>query len=203
MGSSTSKAPPAAPAAPDLRRAAPPPSDSELQQLRLKLAELTARLKAQRDVTAEQVLLARLEAQKAESEAETLRSALYSAAAVGGVALIAGVGTALMARRSQGAALKELQLSIGEARRRASSEQAKAERWGGQRLARDLVPVSDNMDALLASANELAEGGGSSSSSSVQALREGAELTAASFRAALSKHAIERVEPALGEAFDP
>lgn len=81
-------------------------------------------------------------------------------------------------------------------RRRADRDKKDAEAYGGTRLARDLLSVHDNMSRALAAADETAK-------ASATGLIEGIELTQKELLNAFSKHRIEKVEPEIGEKFDP
>ncbi|MEO0342506.1 MAG: nucleotide exchange factor GrpE [Pseudomonadota bacterium] len=81
-------------------------------------------------------------------------------------------------------------------RKRAERDRRDAEVYGGQRLARDLLSVYDNMDrAMSVIDEELKE--------KAAALVEGLELTKKGLLDAFSKHQIEPINPAEGEKFDP
>ncbi|MEM9268948.1 MAG: nucleotide exchange factor GrpE [Pseudomonadota bacterium] len=81
-------------------------------------------------------------------------------------------------------------------RKRADRERRDAELYGGVRLARDLLSVHDNLGrALEAIDDELRE--------KASGLVEGLELTQKDLLDAFAKHKIERVEPEVGDRFDP
>lgn len=81
-------------------------------------------------------------------------------------------------------------------RKRAERDRRDAEVYGGTKLARDLLPVYDNMNrALDAIDDELREKAG--------ALIEGIELTQKELLSVFAKHRIEKIEPEFGEKFDP
>ncbi|MGR3468598.1 MAG: nucleotide exchange factor GrpE [Shimia sp.] len=82
------------------------------------------------------------------------------------------------------------------ARKRSDRDRREAENYGGSRLARDLLPVYDNMKRALTSAAE-AEGDANA------ALLEGVELTMRELVNTLKKHGIEPVSPEPGDKFDP
>ncbi|MFS4438411.1 nucleotide exchange factor GrpE [Paracoccaceae bacterium GXU_MW_L88] len=81
-------------------------------------------------------------------------------------------------------------------RKRFQKERQDAENFGGTRLARDLLPVHDNLaraiDAIDPKLAEQAKG-----------LVEGIELVQKELLAAFSKHKIERLTPEVGDKFDP
>ncbi|SLN55820.1 heat shock protein GrpE [Roseivivax jejudonensis] len=82
------------------------------------------------------------------------------------------------------------------ARKRADRERRDAESYGGTRLARDLLPVYDNLGRALAAAGET-EGEGNA------ALIEGVELTLKELTNVFHKHGITEIAPAVGDRFDP
>ena len=77
------------------------------------------------------------------------------------------------------------------ARRRAVEDIAKAHRFGIESFASSLLPVRDSLDAAL-----------SAPAPTVEALREGVEITARQLTAALEKNALVEINP-VGEKFDP
>ena len=81
-------------------------------------------------------------------------------------------------------------------RKRADRDRREAENYGGSKLARDLLPVYDNMRRALTSAEE-AEGDANA------ALLEGVELTMRALIATFKKHGIDPIVPEVGDRFDP
>ncbi len=81
-------------------------------------------------------------------------------------------------------------------RKRGERDRREAERYGGSRLARDILPVHDNLARALSAATE--EQGGVSSG-----LIEGVELTMRELLNVFRKHGIELVAPERGDRFDP
>ena len=81
-------------------------------------------------------------------------------------------------------------------RKRAQKERHDAERYGGSRLARDLLPVYDNLkravDSTPTEQKEVAA-----------ALIEGVELTMRELVSVLKKHGVVPVSPKVGDKFDP
>jgi molecular chaperone GrpE len=75
-------------------------------------------------------------------------------------------------------------------KKRAAKEREEVQRFGIERLVKDLLPVVDDLDRALAAAPE----GGS--------LADGVRLVRASFERALAKHGVVGFS-ALGERFDP
>lgn len=82
------------------------------------------------------------------------------------------------------------------ARKRSEKDRREAERYGGSRLARDLLPVYDNMKRAVAVASE-------SESEASHAIIEGVELTMRELISVFKKHGIEPIAPAVGDRFDP
>ncbi|MBV7380069.1 nucleotide exchange factor GrpE [Maritimibacter dapengensis] len=81
-------------------------------------------------------------------------------------------------------------------RKRADRDRREAENYGGSKLARDMLPVYDNMKrALDAIDDELRE--------KATGLTEGIELTMRSLLDIFSKHGITILTPEVGDKFDP
>ncbi|MCL6283482.1 nucleotide exchange factor GrpE [Ruegeria sp. 2012CJ41-6] len=82
------------------------------------------------------------------------------------------------------------------ARKRGDKARRDAEQYGGSKLARDMLPVYDNMKrALEAATDEQREVSA--------ALIEGVELTMRALLDVFSKHGIRVVSPEVGDRFDP
>lgn len=82
------------------------------------------------------------------------------------------------------------------ARKRADKQRREAEQYGGSKLARDVLPVYDNMKrALDAVTQEHREQFG--------AVLEGVELTMRELLNVFKKHGIELIAPQVGDRFDP
>lgn len=81
-------------------------------------------------------------------------------------------------------------------RKRADRDRREAEQYGGSKLARDLLPVYDNLKRALESADEAQK-------DSNAALLEGVELTLRELLNIFTKHGIERISPEVGDRFDP
>ena len=81
-------------------------------------------------------------------------------------------------------------------RKRGERDRREAEQYGGTKLARDLLPVYDNLHRALDSANE-------ETRASASALIAGLELTLRELTNVLAKHGVKEVSPAIGELFDP
>ena len=81
-------------------------------------------------------------------------------------------------------------------RKRAERDRREAENYGGSRLARDLLPVYDNMDRALKAANEGEE-------KVPESLLEGIALTMRELINVFKKHGIQPITPEVGDKFDP
>jgi molecular chaperone GrpE len=82
------------------------------------------------------------------------------------------------------------------ARKRGERDRREAEQYGGSRLARDLLPVYDNLKRALDAA-------GDEQRAVAAALIEGVELTLRELVKVLSHHGVTAVAPAPGDRFDP
>lgn len=82
------------------------------------------------------------------------------------------------------------------ARKRSEKDRREAENYGGSKLARDMLPVYDNLKrALEAATDEQRE--------SAAALIEGVELTMRELLNVFKKHGISVISPKVGDRFDP
>jgi molecular chaperone GrpE len=81
-------------------------------------------------------------------------------------------------------------------RKRGERDRREAEQYGGTKLARDLLPVYDNLKRALDAAND-------ETRAQAAALIEGLELTLRELTTVLAKHGVTEINPALGEVFDP
>jgi molecular chaperone GrpE len=81
-------------------------------------------------------------------------------------------------------------------RKRAERDRREAEMYGGSRLARDLLPVYDNLQRAL---NAIPE----ESRATSTALIEGVELTLRELTNVMTKHGVTPISPAVGDTFDP
>jgi molecular chaperone GrpE len=81
-------------------------------------------------------------------------------------------------------------------RKRAERDRKEAEMYGGTRLARDLLPVHDNLSRALQAIPE-------ESRATSTALIEGVELTLRELTNVMTRHGITVISPAVGEMFDP
>ena len=82
------------------------------------------------------------------------------------------------------------------ARKRSDKDRREAEQYGGSKLARDMLPVYDNMKRALEAASE-------EQKQVAAALIEGIELTMRELVNTLKKHGIEPISPQVGDKFDP
>jgi molecular chaperone GrpE len=81
-------------------------------------------------------------------------------------------------------------------RKRADKDRKEAENYGGSKLARDLLPVYDNMKRAI-------EAAGDEQREAAAALIEGVELTMRELSNVFSKHGITIIAPEVGDRFDP
>jgi len=81
-------------------------------------------------------------------------------------------------------------------RKRADRDRREAEHYGGSKLARDLLPVYDNLRRALDASDD-------ASKEVASALIEGVELTLKELLNVFSKHGVTPIVPEVGEAFDP
>lgn len=82
------------------------------------------------------------------------------------------------------------------ARKRSDKDRREAENYGGSKLARDMLPVYDNMKRALEAATE-------EQRAVSGPLLEGVELTMRELLNVFKKHGIEVIAPAVGDRFDP
>ncbi|GGM07856.1 nucleotide exchange factor GrpE [Pseudooceanicola nanhaiensis] len=80
-------------------------------------------------------------------------------------------------------------------RKRADKDRREAENYGGSKLARDMLPVYDNMKRAVEAAGDVGEENA--------ALIEGIQLTMRELLNVFRKHGIEPISPEVGEKFDP
>jgi molecular chaperone GrpE len=81
-------------------------------------------------------------------------------------------------------------------RKRADKDRKEAENYGGSKLARDVLPVYDNMKRAI-------EAAGDEQREAATALIEGVELTMRELLNVFSKHGITIIAPEVGDKFDP
>lgn len=82
------------------------------------------------------------------------------------------------------------------ARKRADRDRREAENYGGSKLARDMLPVYDNLKRAIDSISE-------DQRAANAALIEGVELTLKVLLDTFQKHGIRLIAPQVGDAFDP
>ena len=82
------------------------------------------------------------------------------------------------------------------ARKRSDRDRREAEQYGGSRLARDLLPVYDNLRRALDAAGE-------EQRAHAAGLIEGVELTLRELLNVFSRHDVTLIEPQVGDRFDP
>ena len=82
------------------------------------------------------------------------------------------------------------------ARKRGDKMRREAEQYGGSKLARDMLPVYDNMKRALEAATE-------DQRAVSGALLEGVELTMRELLNVFGRHGIQVVSPKVGDRFDP
>lgn len=82
------------------------------------------------------------------------------------------------------------------ARKRSDRDRREAEQYGGSKLARDMLPVFDNLRRALEVVTD-------EQRDSEKALIEGVELTMRELVNVFSKHGIEPIDPQVGDTFDP
>jgi len=82
------------------------------------------------------------------------------------------------------------------ARKRAQKDRAEAENYGGSKMARDMLPVHDNLKRALDTVTD-------EQRADYSALLEGIELTMRELRTVFSRHVITLIDPQIGDRFDP
>lgn len=82
------------------------------------------------------------------------------------------------------------------ARKRGERDRREAEKYGGSKLAKDMLPVFDNLHRALEAVPE-------ESRESNKALIEGVELTLRELLNVFEKHGISQISPETGDKFDP
>lgn len=81
-------------------------------------------------------------------------------------------------------------------RKRSERDRREAEQYGGSKLARDMLPVYDNMKRALDAADDDVR-------EKAAGLIEGVELTMRELRNIFEKHGVHVVSPEVGDRFDP
>ena len=81
-------------------------------------------------------------------------------------------------------------------RKRADRDRREAEQYGSTPLARDLLPVYDNLTRALDAASD-------ETRTQASALIEGVELTLRELTNVMTKHGVKPISPSTGDQFDP
>jgi len=81
-------------------------------------------------------------------------------------------------------------------RKRAARDRREAENYGGSKLARDMLPIYDNMKRALETATD-------EQRKVSKALIEGIEITMREIISVFSKHGMQVISPQVGDKFDP
>lgn len=81
-------------------------------------------------------------------------------------------------------------------RKRAERDRREAEQFGGSKLAKDILPVFDNLNRAL-------EAAGDEERAAAGPVIEGVELTLRELLSVFSKHGITPIVPEVGDTFDP
>ena len=82
------------------------------------------------------------------------------------------------------------------ARKRGERDRREAEQYGGSKLARDMLPVYDNLRRAIGAISD-------ENRAQSAALIEGVELTLRELQSVLGKHGVTVIVPAIGDIFDP
>lgn len=82
------------------------------------------------------------------------------------------------------------------ARKRGERDRREAEQYGGSRLARDLLPVYDNLNRALNTATD-------EQKAAASALFEGVQLTLRELTNVMTRHGVKPITPKVGDMFDP
>lgn len=81
-------------------------------------------------------------------------------------------------------------------RKRAEKDRRDAQLYSGAKMARDMLPVYDNLARALDAAND-------ETRAAAAGLVEGVELTLRELTSILNNHGVERISPEIGDMFDP
>ncbi|MGP9788759.1 nucleotide exchange factor GrpE [Roseinatronobacter sp. NSM] len=81
-------------------------------------------------------------------------------------------------------------------RKRAEKDRRDAQLYGGSKIARDILPVYDNLARALNAVTD-------ETRSAAGGLVEGVELTLRELTNVMQKHGVERISPEVGDMFDP
>jgi len=85
---------------------------------------------------------------------------------------------------------------LENSRKRGEKDRREAALYGGTKLARDLLPVYDNLSRALSLVDE-------ETKTKAKGLVEGLELTLRELTNIFARHGVEKVSPEPGDAFDP
>ena len=85
---------------------------------------------------------------------------------------------------------------VENTRKRGERDRREAEQYGGSKLARDMLPIYDNLKRALEAVSKEQE-------QTSKALIEGVELTMRELINVFEKHGIHRISPQIGDPFDP
>lgn len=85
---------------------------------------------------------------------------------------------------------------VENTRKRGERDRREAEKYGGSKLSRDILPVYDNLKRALDAATD-------EQRAAAAGLFEGVELTMRELLNIFGKHGIERIVPEVGDKFDP
>jgi molecular chaperone GrpE len=81
-------------------------------------------------------------------------------------------------------------------RKRGERDRREAEQYGSTRLARDLLPVYDNLNRALTAATD-------EQKAAAAALFEGVQLTLRELTNVMTRHGVKPITPKVGDMFDP
>lgn len=85
---------------------------------------------------------------------------------------------------------------VENTRKRGERDRREAEQYGGSKLARDILPVYDNLRRAVDAADD-------EQRAAAKAVFDGVELTLRELISVLGKHGIDPIVPEIGDKFDP
>ena len=169
------------------------------------------------DIITEQLMKARAEAGHFEdlyeetlatlravaADADDLRMwVMYAAAGSLCVGVAAGaIAGSVVARQRYAAGSTRLLQEMQDSQRRAASELKRSQRFGGESLAKSLIPALDAMDAM-DTAMATIDTASVVNADEIAAMVEGSRLTRSLLADALQKNGITRIDPGPGDKFD-
>jgi molecular chaperone GrpE len=112
------------------------------------------------------------------------------------LALEAELATALSEREEMRDRMMRALADAENSRKRAEKDRRDAQLYGGSKIARDLLPVYDNLSRALSVTSD-------ETRAAAAGLVEGVELTLRELSNVMAKHGVERVTPQVGDQFDP